>query len=289
MERRQEMSEIKPNAFIVFLSPSGTTRHVAGVIEQKLIELKWVVNVYDLSISKAGETALKEIKALDGNFCLYIGSPVYVSHAVAPVMDFISGLPEESNGYAVPFATWGGASSGVALYEMTAALGEKHIQVPAAIRVLAVHSMMWDLDEPLGRGHPDEEDDRLVREMVERVENKIQDENGREISLSQLKYHPDGVWAEMEKVTLDKAKQVLPGHELDENLCTQCDICKEGCPTDSITLSPFPEIGPDCIYCLNCVRECPEEAMKVNLEPVYERIRARAKQCTEDPPTHYFI
>jgi len=105
-------------ALIVYSSPAGTTRHVAQVIMNTLNSLGYQHRVSDLGNRDDHSKLNSQIKDLVNGCCLWIGSPVYAGHAVPPITDFISQLPVSKGGYAVPFVTWGGVSSGVALHEM---------------------------------------------------------------------------------------------------------------------------------------------------------------------------
>lgn len=57
-----------------------------------------------------------------------------------------------SSQFDVPFVTWGGACSGISLYEMGKELLNKRFTVLGAAKILAVHSLMWQLENPLGKG-----------------------------------------------------------------------------------------------------------------------------------------
>ncbi|MBW2555165.1 MAG: 4Fe-4S ferredoxin, partial [Deltaproteobacteria bacterium] len=139
-------------ALVVYSSPAGTTRHVAQVIMKTLDPLGYKPRVSDLGIRDDLKKLNSLIKDLVNGGCLWIGSPVYAGHAVPPITYFILQLPVSKGGYAVPFVTWGGVSSGVALHEMGKVLGEKGYIVLGAAKVLAVHSMMWQFKNPLGEG-----------------------------------------------------------------------------------------------------------------------------------------
>ena len=105
-------------ALIVYSSPAGTTRHISQVIMKSLQHLDYQPWVNDLGNRNDRSKLNSQIKDLVNGCCLWIGSPVYAGHAVPPITDFISHLPVSKGGYAVPFVTWGGVSSGVALHEM---------------------------------------------------------------------------------------------------------------------------------------------------------------------------
>ncbi len=52
----------------------------------------------------------------------------------------------------MPFATWGGVTSGLALPDLAEALQAKGFQPVGAAKVLAEHASMWAAPEPLAPG-----------------------------------------------------------------------------------------------------------------------------------------
>ncbi|UCG12015.1 MAG: EFR1 family ferrodoxin [Deltaproteobacteria bacterium] len=276
--------------FTVYFSPAGSTRHVAQVMGKRFKGLGCESSIFDLAENREASTIISEqIRGLKGNSCLIVGSPVYVSHAAPPIMQFISKLIGGSSAYAVPFVTWGGASSGISLFEMSRELSKQGFTILGAAKVLAVHSLMWQLDHPLGEGHPSSEDDRMVRELVDEIYARMHSESPKGIELSELDYQSKKVHAEMEKVSLEVAKAHMPTREVAEALCDLCKICAEVCPVGAVALSPYPVFEETCIYCFNCVRNCPEGAINADMTGIWQRIRERAETFVERPYTKIFI
>ena len=117
----------------------------------------------------------------------------------------------------------------------------------------------------------------------------MQSHRSRGIDLSDLAYQKEEIHAEMEKMSLEIAKAHMPVREVDHELCNQCEICEEVCPTASVVLEPYPVFGKSCIYCFSCMRNCPEGAIKANLSEIWQRIRDRAECFVERPYTEIFI
>ena len=276
--------------FIVYLSPAGSTRRVAEVIEKKFLTLGAEVYVFDLA-KGSGDAAAeisRNLSASRKKGCLCIGSPVYVSHVVPPVMEFVAGLPENSNSFAIPFVTWGGACSGISLYETGAELLNKGFTILGAAKVLAVHSLMWTFEDPFGNRHPDAEDFRMVEELVNSVNQKLHQDTPKGIELANLAYQTEEHHAEMEKVDLQAAKAHMPHRTVDTERCNLCRVCAEVCPTDAVGLAPYPVFGDACIFCFNCMRECPEAAIDADFSEVWQRIKDRAAFFSERPYTQIF-
>jgi ferredoxin/flavodoxin len=283
------MSEKIQKAFVVYCSPAGSTRHVGHAIIQTLQGLGVEVIEGDLS-KKFSETAIiTKINRLKGNACLFVGSPVYVSRAIPPVMNFIARLPKNSSMPVVPFVTWGGVTSGIALYEMAKALAEKNMTVVGGAKILARHALMWQTEKPLGENHPDAADDDLIRKLVAAVMHKLSTDTIAPVALSDLCQYPPETRAEIKKNSLKKAKARMPKRKVDEDACTECRECSAACPTDAITFNPFPEFESNCIFCYNCVRLCPEDAISADFSTLEKQLRDRAVQCPENPLSEIFI
>ena len=107
---------------IAYCSPAGSTRHVARVIEAVLAETAAEVAVLDLKEAGSAAGFAEAVRAMAPEDLLFVGSPVYRDMAVPPVLRFIEGLPRVDGVFAVPFVTWGGAFSGIALWQMGRAL-----------------------------------------------------------------------------------------------------------------------------------------------------------------------
>jgi len=276
-------------AFVVYCSPAGATRHVAQIMENNLTSLGNEVTSFDMGKNHDVSSILSQLRSAPDRTCLYIGSPVYVSHAVPPIMEFIAELPDAANCYAVPFVTWGGASSGIALHEMSELLNEKGFTVLGAAKILATHSLMWRSNDPLGQGHPDGNDDTMIGDLLLNVSEKLAAKQIKPLPLSELAYQPKDVHEAMEKRTLKEASLHFPKRQVLEASCTKCGICEEMCPVGALTCTPYPDFGPSCFFCFNCVRLCPETAIQADFSATEERIRERAQTFAERPFSKVFL
>ena len=226
-------------AFIVFCSPAGSTRHVADVIVKSLKDRSIDVQQLDLGIVSDPSRFIEKMQAAgQAGACLFVGSPVYRDMAVPPVMAFLDQLPVSAGLSAVPFVTWGGANSGVALWQMGQVLESKGVHLVGAAKVLGVHSMMWPSESPVGQGHPDPDDDRQVSQLVEKVVERLDETAVGTLSLKALDYQPEAVVFDIKK-KLGQPWMIIP-KTIDEDKCTQCAICKQVCPVGAVTLDPGP-------------------------------------------------
>ena len=277
-------------AFIFYCSPAGTTRHVAEVIEKTVGDHQLPVTICELGRDeKKPAEILQEIKESQQKICLFIGSPVYSSHALPLIMDLIDKLPPKPQAYAVPFVTWGAATSGIALAEMGEALLKSGYKLAGAARIVAVHSLMWEAENPAGKGHPDSEDDALIKELITGIENNLQKSEPPQLPQPVLSYQSEAVTAEMKQQSLELARKFLPPRKVNHDLCNQCGICADSCPVAALTLEPYPTYAEHCILCFNCMRCCPENAIEADLSQAHEMVRMRYEKYKEFPLSKIFL
>lgn len=275
--------------FIVYCSPNGSTRHVAETIANRLSELGEASTLFDLADPKARQDLGRRRPGVDSPACLWVGSPVYADHVTPPVERFLLSLQKSTRGCAVPFATYGGVNSGLALLEMGRMLIERGYVLLGAAKILAVHSYMWRSNDPLGAGHPGEEDDEAVCSLVAAVRDKLSSPAPSPLSLADLDYQPIERKEASLKKSVATAKQAFPPMAVDQERCTRCGACAALCPSGAITLTPWPEFGEDCFFCLKCVRECSEEAIPMDMSAAEARIRGMALAIDETPPSMIFL
>jgi len=253
------------------------------------VELGESFEEFDLGRSDALPKAQRAVEMLAQPFCLWVGSPVYVNHMAPPVEHFLSSLPERTNAFAVPFITWGAVNSGVALYEMGERLVAGGFTILGAAKIVAVHSLLWRSDRPLGAGHPGAKDDAAMEELVQVVQKKILTAKIEALPLDNLNYQPVDIQQGARQKSIATTKQALPDLAAEADSCSQCGICAENCPAGAIRLDPYPQFGQECFLCLNCVRECPESAIPFDTSVMEQHIRNVAEAVKETPPTRIFF
>ena len=278
------MSTPNTRHYIMYSSPAGTTAQVALTLSIAIEDATGREPVrIDLGAVARGETVLPEITF---PACLWVGSPVYAKHAVPPVTRFLDQLPRAETGFAVPFVTWGGVSSGTALEEMAAQCHVKGYKLLGGAKVLAAHSSLWRETTPLGAGHPNNEDEGLLRILAERVLLKLDHLNADTWLAPELfSYQPLKEREASRNISMDTVKAHKPALELDTELCTQCGICAMSCPAGAISLEPWPTIGAACFCCDMCRRWCPTGALSRADANPGDRLRLMAAQRGEKPGT----
>ena len=273
---------------ITFCSPNGTTKAVAEKISELHRQDGADVTLVNLGMKDGEDTALQLINQCvqqGGTPVIYIGSPVYGSRAIPPVMDFIERLPQCSGAPAVPFVTWGGVTRGFALYQMAEALQRKGFTLPGAAEIVAAHSMTWKADKPVEAGRPDASDLEKISSLVKNVTEKIQAGPVSGVDTAPFKEGRAANFDEVFSIPFSAFSAKMPPKKIDEDACTQCKICADMCPADAIRFSPYPVFSDTCIACFACVRNCPEEAIGIPVEALNSKVQERAAGSTEESVT----
>ena len=281
------LSEYK--SIIIFCSPAGTTRHVAHVIAHTLKNLGQRPVLIDIGSNDDLQKMGLHIKDLNSGSCLYLGSPVYAYHAIPPILDIISQLPKDTGAYAIPFVTWGAVTSGIALLEMAERFNDQGFKVIGAAKIVAVHSMMWKLDSPLGKGHPDDEDDSIIKNMVEKIDHNIKQNCIKSLPLKRLNYQPDESLEMMKNTNIQSLAKALPKRYFEKELCNGCALCSTICPAHAIECNEYPIQKSGCIFCYNCVRLCPENAFKADFSNIEKHLKNLPKNRSESPLSQIFF
>lgn len=277
-----------PLHYVVYLSPAGTTRQVADTIAARLEFHQQAVHLIDVAELIRRREVECCFSAWTAGSCLWLGSPVYCDHALPPVTEIISRIPFESHGFAVPFVTWGGVTSGLALPELAEGLTRRGLRVVGAAKVLALHSSTLGSSQPVAAGHPDAEDLRQIRGLVDRVLEKIAGP-GPALDAALLHYLPQRMELESQAKSLAQVKTLLPPLVADQDRCLGCGDCVAICPLSCLRLNPWPEADSRCIRCSQCVRGCPHGAFPFNPEAALERIRDMAARSDEEKVTRVFV
>lgn len=274
--------------WVAYFSPAGTTRQVAEIIAQEGERRGQSVELQDLAGRETDAGRIHE--DFSPGDVLFVGSPVYARHPVPHVMEFLSKLPDTPGSFAAPFVTYGVVTSGRALYDMAKIMDSKGLQVLGGIKVLAVHSLLWQSDDPVGKGHPDAEDAARIREFVCLILEKKECEKAKTLPLEALEYNEKMMEEAAGQSALEVLKSMVLPLELVTEACTQCGVCADSCPVENIVLSPYPEFGDRCIVCFNCTRLCEADAVSNQAIPMFEsHIRERLEFFNEPQETRFFV
>ena len=175
-----EKVELFMKIAIIVFSPSGNTLKVAKMLENHLLENNVRVQVIDITRIKEifryrtfGQYMIDHVEEHD---VLCIGSPVYAHHLHYNIQDLIKSLPPVGDGWgrlAIPFITYGGINSGVALQEAGHLL-KKTGRIPiAGMKINSHHSLtkLPQISVKVNEGMPGKEISPLIEELSHKLLN----------------------------------------------------------------------------------------------------------------------
>ena len=273
-------------AVILVFSPSGHTLQAANIFREEFE--KRGVSVQLINTTKnpnyLNEGSIKnQLEAdLDAHDVLLIGGPIYAGHMEGHVLQLIKHLPETGEKYgalAVPFATYGGVHSSVALEEMGKLLKQKKRKSILGVKIAAEHTLTKTASKIIYKGRPGENEVDIISKAVDKsIKIASQDAgNIKDVSksfcyskpLARLMYR----LFSQEKIH-KKFKQV----SIDTQKCIQCKKCISVCPVNMFDFTDgkvkMVKNQQQCILCAECYHYCPADAIN---HPYIEPARARLK------------
>lgn len=265
-------------AILVF-SPSGSTLTVGKMLESALAERGVSVQLIDITRNWkfVGAADMNRVlkEAVKPHDIVCIGGPVYSKHLHYTVQNLMKALPKTLNGWgraAIPFVTWGGISSGVALHEAAELIKAGGRTVVAGMKIEASHSLSLRFPKPINPGMPGKEAVPVIEDLADRIAS-FQTGNSLDIKNVAGTLNYQGIKEKIKAHLLFREKTAhrhgFPHVVYDHDLCTQCGTCVKGCPVQRLELTDSgPAVGPgalECIHCAQCFHQCPSDAVSFDL------------------------
>ncbi|WDV44636.1 EFR1 family ferrodoxin [Clostridiaceae bacterium M8S5] len=271
---------------IIVFSPSGHTLKVAQLFKREFES--WHSKVQLINITKNEEyldtnnikDSLKE--DLDEHDVLLIGGPVYAGHVEKNILSTIDQLPEvgEKYGYlAVPFVTYGGVHSSIALEEMGRHIKRKSRKSIIGVKIASEHTLTKAMSKKINTNKPDKFEEGIISRAVEKIMKiaKIDYKKIKDIS-SSFRYAklPERILFNTFSQSFfhKKHKNVT----LDNEKCIKCKRCIARCPINMFEehegIVKMIKDKSQCILCGECYYNCPVEAINYSyIEMAKKRLK----------------
>lgn len=283
---------------IIVFSPSGHTLHVSEKMKMFMIEQGMEVQLINVTGKKEifRGNALKEYleREVLPHDLICIGGPVYAGHLESNVKKTINCLPSVNSKWgnlAIPFVTYGGLHSSIALSEAGELLyrsGRKNI---LGMKIAAYHSLTVTLKKQINQERPNEDDEKVILNLVNRVINLINMNKEIKDVRKSFSYAPLIQKVAFSFLSQDFFHKNYRCISIDGDKCIECGKCVSGCPVNMLELinkkATVTNNINKCILCAECFHNCPVNAIKYSyLSKVKDRLEKEA--CLEFPQSEVY-
>ncbi len=245
------------NITIIYFSQTGNTRKVARAM----------ADVFEASGNTPRLISFKKATHddLTDTDLIGIGAPCFESQAPTPVRKFLKNLSSLSGKKGFVFSTSGGGPGRV-LYDLSKPLMDKGVDVIGGF--LCRGTCYYIVPCLVGRfpDRPNEKDlsraGDFVRSLIHHLSSAISGPMPE--SRPDTFKHGLGFYNIMGALINDSMmRRIMPAPKANEKICTECGWCVHECPTNSMKITPKPNITKTCIRCYRCIAGCPEQALSV--------------------------
>lgn len=274
---------------IIVFSPSGHTLHVATSMKQYFenhssnVQLLDITGVEELHrYNQVTEYLAREVKPHD---ILCIGAPVYAGHFESTMLSLLGKIPTPNDTYgkyAIPFITFGGLHSGMALSEAGKLLSQRGRINISGLKVRAAHTLTATLADPIYPDAPNDEDEIIIKALADRVVELWSSGKSKDV-LNSFDYAPANEKEICLTHTQDDFHHPFRNTNVDAEKCNGCGNCKTRCPVNMFDIvdgkAAVTNLISQCILCAECFHNCPTNAINYTylekakprfLNPVFE-------------------
>ena len=268
---------------IVYFSQSGSTARVTESIAAGLRQAQIDVDLHDVRDGHPPD--------LSGCDLLGVGSPTYYYQPPYNVTDTVEDLPDLSGFHAFVFVLHGTCRGNTGTI-LRRALSRKGAQEVGYFHCHGADYALGYLREGVlfSPDHPTADDlaraEGFGREVARRLIERSDTRSERD--------PPPALIHRLQRLLANRwlAKCLYSRcFRVDPKRCTACGECMAGCPTGNIAPDEDgrPVWGRECLLCLYCEMNCPEEAIRTPLSwPLVRRLFQRnVQRAARDPALTY--
>ena len=260
-------------AAIIVFSPSGHTLAAARMIQRSIEEKGGITDIVNvtkddslLAASKSErQNMLKNrLKEFD---VLFAGTPVYAGHAETHVLRILEALPEpdqKRSKIAVPFITYGGAHSFIALEEMGRALKKKKYVPVLGIKLASFHTLSRFFRTKILEHKPGDAEERLIEKAISTILDLCLHTEHIQDNSSSFAYTKVPMRLMLNILSQEKIHAKFKTVSIIRENCHACKKCISVCPVNNFIFADGKVSIKDqknCILCGECFYHCKSNAI----------------------------
>lgn len=235
---------------IYYFSGTGNTFLISKMITDNLLKNRYNVNKFLLEKSKPEDVNL--------NHTIGLAVPVAYYSTYPFIWKFINNLPKTNGTDLFLISTCASTAGALALQIKKVAIAKGYNPIGAITFKMPLNLTQTQIKDTKLK--------RLIEKAnikaIQFVESLINDK---------AKWQYKTVFAYFFFIMLKligslpiKLYRHLYELNVNDSKCTQCGICYQICPADTIRMYEFPRFEDNCEYCMRCFAHCPEQAIYFN-------------------------
>lgn len=236
---------------LIYFSGTGNTKKINNVIKKKLITLGSEIVEFNLA-NRSVRQNLYEFEEFEG---IIFGFPIYYWRAPRLVREWLKTKDGKFHRCSV-FFTYGGVHTGISHNNIKQLLESNNFIMVASAEFLAKHTFNV-AGFHFMEDRPNDEDFKIAREFASISLDKFLKKEIKNFSFD-LPFKKSE--EEVDKIELT-FRRATPTPFIDLNVCTKCGLCEKVCPTNAMEIIKGKARRSDCIRCLRCLTNCPENAI----------------------------
>ena len=269
---------------MIVFSPYQNSKIIGKKLEQIMLENNIEVEFIDITRKKeiwADKQYQQFFNGVSQHDVLCLGGPVYAHKLPRNFLDFISHIPYPDKSifgkYVVTFVTYGGVSSGMALYDASQILLKQKRTNIMGLKINSSHSLSQFITKSLTKEKSENEINGLLDGFVKRLV-RLDLAKQKDVSES---FNYQNNYVKPKEPSFAEIKII-------ERNCKSCERCISICPVQRIQSEDKVTFNEThCIYCGQCFFNCTHNAIDWNIDsfkPFLERVAELQQPLKEEEP-----
>jgi iron-sulfur cluster-binding protein len=270
-------------AVIIVFSPSGHTLKIAHMIQKNFEDKGGLADIINITknnnllfASKSKKQKILEnlLKEFD---VLFAGVPVYAGHAESHMLQTLEVMPfpdQKRSKIAVPFITYGGVHSFVALEEMGKILKMRKYVPIMGIKLVALHTLSRFFNNQIEKDRPDNKEKLLIEAAVNKIFEIYSCKEPIKDNSAYFNYTKCPMHFILKILSQERIHKKFKTVQIIKRNCQTCKKCISVCPVNNFIFENGKvslKNQKDCILCGECFYNCTNNAIYFEYQKVAQK------------------